>query len=312
MRYVVDDLVKVPKAQVERVVGPILGLFIAQAFSQLLRDEVEMVCPEFPLRKKDSNQSTNLDWLLYARNRDLFVLVELKTTDTTYREDQANIYREIVSPIERDGIAHLVADVETIRSASRERGKYDNVLSRVRKPEYLQCKKAALVYLAPKCSHPDETMAEQTVQGAVTAQCIQALRTGDSVWLSFGDLPEDLPSRFAGEWRIIRNWLVQLDPITRRSRNGMNDDTGQRNFSGTCTFDELIRRCENDPDGIVIGYDGGISKLSAATLDELHRRPSYKWDHALDGTGHKDGRNWIPGRRFLEVVDTLRRTRGQG
>ena len=91
MRYVVDDLVKVPKAQVERVVGPMLGLFIGQVFSQMLRDEVEIVCPEFPLRKKESNQSTNLDWLLYAKNRDQFLLVELKTTDTTYGEDQANI-----------------------------------------------------------------------------------------------------------------------------------------------------------------------------------------------------------------------------
>jgi hypothetical protein len=66
MRHIMDQ-VKIPKVQVERVIGPILGMFIAKVLSAKLNDRMEMICAEFPLRKApESNQSTNIDWLLYS------------------------------------------------------------------------------------------------------------------------------------------------------------------------------------------------------------------------------------------------------
>jgi hypothetical protein len=308
MQYIVADLGKIPKAQVERAVGPILGLFLEQVFSKVFQDAVQVICPEFPLRKPDSNQSTNLDWLLYAKNRDQFLFVELKTTDTTYREDQADIYREAIKGIETCGAARLIEDVKSIKCASSEWGKYENVLSRVEKTDYRNCTKAALVYLVPKCSLPCPGK-DKSAQDIPIGENPQKSMNGQVVWLSFEDLPKEIDDPFAHEWRVVRKWLVQLDATTRDTRNGMVEGPSQRNFAGRCCFEELIRLCAADPDGIVVGFEGGTTKLSVATLDQLESRSSFKWDHANHATGRKDGRNWIPGREFLAIVDTLRENR---
>lgn len=60
---------RIPKVQVERIVGPILGLFLPQVLGALIeampdREGFAVVSPEFPLKRPHSNQSTNIDWLL--------------------------------------------------------------------------------------------------------------------------------------------------------------------------------------------------------------------------------------------------------
>ena len=298
MRYIVVDLAKTPKVQVERAVGPILGLFIAEAFSAKFHDVIEVVCPEFPLRKNatNSNQSTNLDWLLYAKNRNMFVFVELKTTDTTYREEQKQIYDEVIKRIKSDKGQYLATNVKTIMQASREWGKYAKVLASIEQPCYGNCEKAALVYLAPKCAHrPDQQKPIKSLDDGI-------------VWLSFKELPEDICSPFASEWKVVRKWLTELDDITRRSRNDQPEDANPRNFQSMDSFDRLLQRCGESPDGIVVGFDGGPNRLKAATLDELNKR-SFKWDYATDGRGRKDARNWVSGRTFLAHVAALDESR---
>ena len=291
MRHILDHA-KTPKVQVERVIGPILGMFIAEVLSASLDDCLELISPEFPLRKTLSTyQSTNIDWLLYSTKHDQLVFLELKTTDTTFDREQAEIYFAVIRKIKEVGSSFLVSDVKKIGSVSEERGKYEEVLSRIARNErYAKCRNARLVYLAPK------------MMGDATREILK----NEVEWLSFQDLPGQISSRFAREWGVIRKHLVELDSITRRSRNGLQDNYRQQNFAGVCRFEEVISLCWEHQDTIVVGFEGGTSKLDAANLAELKGRSHYKWDYAEKGTGFKDPRNWISGGRFLEIAEKVR------
>src|ERR1035438_780794 len=94
-------LAMVPKVQVERAVGPIVGLFIAELLSTKWNKRVVTICEEFPLRKAPVNcihtyQSTNIDWLLYNLSDDQLVFLELKTADTSFDRPQEDIDRKSV------------------------------------------------------------------------------------------------------------------------------------------------------------------------------------------------------------------------
>jgi len=61
----------VPKVQLERVIGPVIGFFIEDIASALLDgDEIVNLGAEFPLKKAKNLQSTNIDWLLFNKSRD--------------------------------------------------------------------------------------------------------------------------------------------------------------------------------------------------------------------------------------------------
>jgi len=258
---------------------------------------VVMICEEFPLRKAQAKeakgirtyQSTNIDWLLYDATDDQLVFLELKTADTSFDPAQEEIYRRLIMEIGECGSSFLVKDIEEIMFASLERKKYEEVLKCVQDPCYSNCRKAKLVYLAPA--------AMREARGQHPGNGVE--------WLSFQDLPEEAPGEFAVEWRIIRRQLVQLDRMTRHSRNGTQEGGERRNYGDTCGFEEMVRLCEENGNTIVVGFDGGPRKLRATTLDEICKRPAFKWDHTEGGKGVKDDRNWIPGRKFLEIVEGL-------
>ncbi len=124
-------------------------------------------------------------------------------------------------------------------------------------------------------------------------------------WLSFEDLPDKISGELALEWGVIRRNLVKLDSITPHSRNGTQEGGERRNYGGTSGFEEVMGLCEENGNTIVIGFDGGAGKLRTSSLDELNKRQAFKWDLAEGGTGVKDMRNWIRGRKFLEIVEGL-------
>jgi hypothetical protein len=290
-------LTMIPKVQVERAIGPILGLFIADLLSthwtQALGRpvKVEMICEEFPLLKAPLKgvptcQSTNIDWLLYNVTDDELVFLELKTADTSFDPLQEDLYLRRIMKICESGSLFLLRDLEAIRDGSLERKKYEEVLKCIDDERYKKCGKAKLVYLAPAASHP------------------KSPKPGVE-WMSFEDLPKNVSGDLDVEWGFIRRELVKLDNMTRHSRNGTLEGGDRRNFGGTCRFEEMVRRCEESGNTIIVGFKGGARKLRIATLDELNNRPAFKWDHTESGTGAKDMRNWIPGQKFLEIVEGL-------
>jgi hypothetical protein len=304
MAYILS-LRRVPKVQVERVIGPILGLFIEDLLSTMWGNPadkpVKMISEEFPLRKdvvkNDTRtcQSTNIDWLLYDFVNDQLVFLELKTACTGFDIRQACTYCRTAKKIEvePEGASFLESDVEAIKDASNngspEKQKYEVVLNRFQSnPDYKSCKKAKVVYLAPAA------MAEN-VQHKLPDCRIK--------WLSFAELPATLTRKFPEEWKIIYGKLLELD--SNPPRNGACDGGDRRNYEGTCRLKEVMERCKEDGDRIVIGFAGGVGKLHSSSLDELKKRRAFKWDYADNGSRVKDTTNWISGREFLEIVETL-------
>ena len=100
MHHIIEAAM-IPKSQVERAVGPILSMFLDVVLTETFRNDQDlsgslvMVSPEFPLKKIDNWQSTNIDWLMYNTQRQQLLLVELKTSDTSTNDAQNFIYRNI-------------------------------------------------------------------------------------------------------------------------------------------------------------------------------------------------------------------------
>lgn len=292
----------IPKVQVERSIGPIIGFFLADALATAPDDDIVMLCPEFPIQKAGNNQSTNIDWLMLNLATQELLLVELKTTDTTFRPEQAAIYRELQSKIAREGsAAFLLDDLDAIGAASQERGKYQNVRNLLAQGfgasdgnglrEALgQCKRARVIYLAPQVSKPlDWPTSEE-----------------GWAWMSFADLPESLDAHgYADQWPAVRSSLLSLDALTRRLRNGdAPSAAGARNYRDVLDFDALLARCRTEGGSWVVGLKNWRSVLPSMTLEQL-RAKAYKCDLAEGGVGKKLGSNWIAGDQFLEHVDKL-------
>jgi len=69
MCTMIDEGVKIPKAQVERYISPILTIFLPELLSKIYTNEYIMIMPEFPIRKgtlkgNSDNQSKNIDYLI--------------------------------------------------------------------------------------------------------------------------------------------------------------------------------------------------------------------------------------------------------
>ncbi len=78
MKHIMEG-VNIPKVQIERVVGPILGMFIKEVLPNIndSGDEVS-VYPEFPFKKANNNQSTNIDWLMYNKTKNELIFFRVK------------------------------------------------------------------------------------------------------------------------------------------------------------------------------------------------------------------------------------------
>ena len=296
----------IPKVQIERAIGPIIGFFLGGALSTKWNKEIIVLCPEFPIRKarldqSGNNQSTNIDWLMYDTELQELILLELKTTDTSFRQEQADVYKSLQETIaQKQSAAFLIDELNAIAAASQEVGKYRNILQIIRKKfepsesvveKLNSCKRARVVYLAPQISKPLDWP------------------SADSgwTWLSFGELPEKLEEHtYAEHWPAVRNSLISLDVLTRRIRNGddLISEEG-KNYKYLCCFDQVLDHCRSDGSSFVIGLMDWRNKLPSMTIDQL-RTKRYKCDSASGGVGKKIARNWINGDEFLSHINTLK------
>jgi len=157
MEHIMESAM-IPKAQVERAVGPILSMFLAEVLTETFRDdpdlsgEIKMVCPEFPLKKEDNRQSTNIDWLMLNTFRKMLYFVELKTSETSVNDNQNSIYRTKQEKVHNQGGGFLLRDVEILRDASTESGKYSYIIEHRIAPHrdlIAHCRNVRLLYIVP-------------------------------------------------------------------------------------------------------------------------------------------------------------------
>ncbi len=304
MNHIMEG-VRIPKVQIERVVGPILGMFIDEVVSttlkeeELLSGEYVTLCPEFPLRKTsnedDPNHSTNIDWLMYNKTKKELVFFELKTTDTTFKREQLETYRNLQSTIKEKGAYFLISNAETISSKSNENGKYRNIFSKLATslPNYRtlleECRTSRIFYLAPE-------VLRVNIEGALGTE---------NRFFSFQDLSPKISSSLNENWQILREKLISLDSDTRNIRNGTAKTVKVRNYKFKVDYKSIITQCEINGDLIRIGFDGGVKALKSSSFSDLQSRKDYKYDDSECKQG-KDLKNWILGTRFLEIVCALR------
>jgi hypothetical protein len=139
---------RLPKYQFERRVDAIIAMFLPGIFKAWRDWDVEMVVPEFPLKKAANNQSTNTDSLWFrhgnkSKTTDAWIFFELKTDSASCNDEQLSIYRSAMDK----GMPQLLNDLAAITAASSSRPKYEALRQRLAHLP-VDCP-IELVYLSP-------------------------------------------------------------------------------------------------------------------------------------------------------------------
>lgn len=192
---------EIPKVQVERMLSPILGIFVEEFLTKYFEStdfagEIKLLAYEFPLKKEFNDQSTNLDFLLFNKSKNTLIFLEVKTDVSSDNRTQLENYIYFKECITSNSGTFLFTDLTKIAKKSSKGNKYQKVLSRIEeyKKELSHCFDVKVVYLVP----------------APLAAKIRENNAIDFV-LSFSDLPEKIDSNYNEEWLIIKEYLQLLD-----------------------------------------------------------------------------------------------------
>lgn len=119
-----------PKYQFERAVDVLISPFIEEWISCHFEQNIEYVTAEFPIKKKNNNQSTNADYLFKSDSPE-WIIVELKTEKTSLREEQFHPYKQAANSKWND----LKNDILCIKDASTKNKKYAHQYNQISKAE---------------------------------------------------------------------------------------------------------------------------------------------------------------------------------
>ncbi|MEA2019240.1 MAG: hypothetical protein U9N59_12400 [Campylobacterota bacterium] len=194
----IDTIIKgkdIPKVQVERYISPILEIFIAEALTKVLDENIELIAPEFPIKKQKNYQSTNIDFLLMSK--DNLILVELKTDTSSSNDSQMKLYEKLIKDDNSIG-EKLYQDFYSILHKSSKKDKYKTfekiIHNKLEKMKEL--KNAKIVYIVPK-----------QLANKDTFNC------EDKIVITFEELykSNDIKHKYSDEWKIITSYLKKLD-----------------------------------------------------------------------------------------------------
>ena len=200
MHLIIEEGVNIPKAQVERYISPILSIFLPDILNAVFGHQYTLIVPEFPIRKgtlnpeEPSNQSTNIDYLMWNLTCNTLTFVELKTDSSSFKLSQLYIYEKLealskVSPTPFGSV--LYEDLIKIKKASSYKAKYQYVIEQKWDEHLNQIDQIEVIYLVP-------------------AQTKLKEKLPDLYTLYFADLPLEV-RRFNEEYQVIRSYLIQLD-----------------------------------------------------------------------------------------------------
>lgn len=302
---------RIPKVQVERAVGPILGFFLDHAISHLLGSKVVTLAAEFPLKKPGNSQSTNIDWLMYDQHKGELVLLELKTESGSFRSEQFEIYLALAN--EECPWARMKKDFRAIRDVSVHRGKYEYVEKEIEKVvdacTDIEQAQVRILYLAPKSTAGSFRRALDQFTKEHPGSVL-----GDRVeFRSFEDLKAS--ARAAGECDFARYRDILYDALLvldkDKDKEAEAAGTPGANYVGQVPLDDMLALCRGDKP-VIVGFAGGARELQRQDVARLEER-LYKWDWAGESgkgtTGAKTGGNWIEGAEFVKIVEAVRSRR---
>jgi hypothetical protein len=120
---------KFSKYQFERSLDAFLSLFIEEYLSSIHQSEVIYVAAEFPLKKQENNQSTNIDYLLLRKGLSpAWIFVELKTDKNSQSDKQL----KTLDTLKNKPFRPLFEDIQHILSNTKRKDKYNYLLSTIR------------------------------------------------------------------------------------------------------------------------------------------------------------------------------------
>ncbi len=172
-----------PKYQLERRVDIYFNIFLPDIIKAVygLQYEANLIIPELPIKKENSKQSINIDYFACCENTGTAFLIELKTDPGSCREDQLKEYIRF----RRDRFPDLIDSIKEIRTASKHKNKYDQLLGMLQGKIGSQTP-VEILYLAPRVG------------------INQLLATGSYRDIRFKPLDElknmQVQTLFAGEW----------------------------------------------------------------------------------------------------------------
>jgi hypothetical protein len=87
---------KLPKYQLERRLDIFFTIYLKEIvevfYKEILNEKdiklSEVIIPEFPLKKDGSNNSTNVDYVMFCKKKTKVILIELKCTDVSSVNDK--------------------------------------------------------------------------------------------------------------------------------------------------------------------------------------------------------------------------------
>jgi hypothetical protein len=136
-----------PKYQLERRIDIYFNIFLPDIIKAVygLQYEVNLIIPELPIKKENSNQSINIDYFCFCENTRTAFLIELKTDSGSCRVDQVSEYIRF----RRDRFPDLLDSIMEIRTASKHKNKYDKLLVMLKGKIGSQTP-VEILYLAPR------------------------------------------------------------------------------------------------------------------------------------------------------------------
>jgi hypothetical protein len=113
-------------------------------------------------------------------------------------------------------------------------------------------------------------------------------------------------------WADIRDLAEKLmgshHYVTDRLRNAIERyrppvDPTIRNWDGTLPFREMREKCQKSGNKIEVGHTGGKADLLTLSLVEAEKKQR-KWRDPETNKGAIIPGNWMPGARWLEIVES--------
>ena len=154
MFNILDAWRHLPGYRLEGRLAPFFELFLQDVLGECLKDELHpaglhpVVIPEFPLRKgtldsdNDSNQSYNVDYVAFSKNRQKVFLVELKTDMGSRRPEQD----EYLLDARQKPFRCFVLGTMQLARASKQKPKYLHLMHLLSNLELVSIENAANLY----------------------------------------------------------------------------------------------------------------------------------------------------------------------
>ena len=178
-----------PKYQFERRVDAILALFLPDLLAVAKGWMVDVVAPEFPIKRPGNNQTTNADYAIYRHATEgtpaAWILLELKTDASSIRDSQLAIYKQAKAR----GMASLRRDLDAVIAATLHTEKYLALISRV--DAYPKDAPIEVLYLLPRSA-------------------VRGLTSNGVHVLTFSELKDvDLPN-YPEAWAAFKKYLLPV------------------------------------------------------------------------------------------------------